>query len=59
MLAEAQSAWSVNIIFRLTDCYFDSAMSYLKMETFMEYWDDLVENNDIDFIMKEGPMANE
>ncbi|MBQ3683934.1 MAG: hypothetical protein II922_12815 [Succinimonas sp.] len=28
-------------------------------ETFMEYWDDLVENNDIDFIMKEGPMANE
>ena len=59
VLAEAQSAWSVNIIFRLADCYFDSAMSYLKMETFMEYWDDLVENNDIDFIMKEGPMANE
>ncbi|MEE3422953.1 MAG: hypothetical protein VZR11_09670 [Succinimonas sp.] len=40
----------MNIIFRLTDCYFDSAMSYLKMETFMEYWDDLVENNDIDFM---------
>lgn len=31
VLAEAQSAWSVNIIFRLTDCYFDAAMSYLKI----------------------------
>ena len=31
VLAEAQSAWSVNIIFRLADCYFDSAMSYLKI----------------------------
>ena len=30
ILAEAQSTWSVNIIFRLADYYFDSAMSYLK-----------------------------
>ena len=29
VLAEAQSTWSVNIIFRLADYYFDSAMSYL------------------------------
>jgi hypothetical protein len=31
VLAEAQSTWSVNIIFRLADYYFDSAMSYLKI----------------------------
>ena len=31
VLAEAQSTWSVNIIFRLADYYYDSAMSYLKM----------------------------
>ena len=31
VLAEAQSTWSVNIIFRLADCYFDSAMSHLKI----------------------------
>lgn len=31
ILAEAQSTWSVNIIFRLADYYFDSAMSYLKI----------------------------
>ena len=31
VLAEAQSTWSVNIIFRLADYYFDSAMSYLKV----------------------------
>lgn len=31
VLAEAQSKWSVNIIFRLADYYFDSAMSYLKI----------------------------
>ena len=29
VLAEAQSTWSVNIIFRLADYFFDSAMSYL------------------------------
>jgi hypothetical protein len=28
VLTEAQSTWSVNIIFRLADYYFDSAMSY-------------------------------
>ncbi|MBQ6503731.1 MAG: hypothetical protein IJI57_07445, partial [Flexilinea sp.] len=32
VLAEAQSTWSVNIIFRLADYYFDSAMSYLTMK---------------------------
>ena len=31
VLAEAQSTWSVNIIFRLADYYYDSAMSYLVM----------------------------
>ena len=31
ILAEAQSTWSVNIIFRLADYYYDSAMSYLVM----------------------------
>ncbi len=31
VLTEAQSTWSVNIIFRLADYYFDSAMSYLKI----------------------------
>ena len=31
VLAEAQSTWSVNIIFRLADYYFDSAMNYLKI----------------------------
>ena len=31
VLAEAQSTWSVNIIFRLADYYFDSARSYLVM----------------------------
>ena len=31
VLAEAQSTWSVNIIFRLADYYFDSAMSYLEI----------------------------
>ena len=31
VLAEAQSTWSVNIIYRLADYYFDSAMSYLVM----------------------------
>ena len=29
VLAEAQSTWSVNIIFRLADYYYDSAMGYL------------------------------
>ena len=29
VLAEAQSTWSTNIIFRLANYYFDSAMSYL------------------------------
>ena len=32
VLAEAQSTWSVNIIFRLADYYYDSAMSYLLMK---------------------------
>lgn len=32
VLAEAQSTWSVNIIFRLADYYYDSAMSYLVMK---------------------------
>jgi len=32
VLTEAQSTWSVNIIFRLADYYFDSAMSYLTMK---------------------------
>lgn len=31
VLAEAQSTWSANIVFRLADYYFDSAMSYLKI----------------------------
>ena len=31
VLAEAQSTWTVNIIFRLADYYYDSAMSYLVM----------------------------
>ena len=31
ILTEAQSTWSVNIIFRLADYYYDSAMSYLVM----------------------------
>lgn len=31
VLAEAQSTWSVNIIFRLADYYFDTAMNYLKI----------------------------
>ena len=31
VLAEAKTTWSVNIIFRLADSYFDSAMSYLKI----------------------------
>ena len=31
VLTEAQSTWSVNIIFRLADYYYDSAMSYLVM----------------------------
>lgn len=31
VLAETQSTWSVNIISRLADYYFDSAMSYLKI----------------------------
>ena len=31
VLAEAQSTWSVNIIFRLADYYFNSAMSYLQI----------------------------
>ena len=29
VLTEAQSTWSANVIFRLADYYFDSAMSYL------------------------------
>ena len=32
VLAEAQSTWFVNIIFRLADYYYDSAMSYLVMK---------------------------
>jgi hypothetical protein len=32
VLAEAQSTWSVNIIFRLADYYYDSVMSYLVMK---------------------------
>ena len=32
VLAEAQSTWTVNIIFRLADYYYDSAMSYLVMK---------------------------
>ena len=32
VLAEAQSSWSANIIFRLADYYFDSAMSLLIMK---------------------------
>ena len=32
ILAEAQSTWSVNIIFRLADYYYDSSMSYLIMK---------------------------
>ena len=32
VLAEAQSTWSVNIIFRLADYYYDSAMSHLVMK---------------------------
>lgn len=31
VLAEAQSTWSVNVIFRLAEYYFDSAMSYLQI----------------------------
>ncbi len=31
VLSEAQSTWSMNIVFRLADYYFDSAMSYLKI----------------------------
>ena len=31
VLAEAQSTWSVNIIFRIADYYFDSAMNYLQV----------------------------
>ena len=31
ILAEEQSTWSVNIIFRLADYYFDSAMGYLEI----------------------------
>lgn len=30
VLAEAQSTWSVNIIFRIADYYFDSVMNYLE-----------------------------
>lgn len=30
VLAEAQSTWSVNIIFRLAEYYFDTVMSYLQ-----------------------------
>ena len=32
VLAEAQSTWSANIIFRLADYYYDSAMSYIVMK---------------------------
>ena len=32
VLAEAQSTWSLNIIFRLANYYFDSVMSYLVMK---------------------------
>lgn len=32
VLAEAQSTWSANIIFRIADYYYDSAMSYLVMK---------------------------
>ena len=32
VLAEAQSTWSANIIFRLAGYYYDSAMSYLVMK---------------------------
>ena len=32
VLAESQSTWSANIIFRIADYYYDSAMSYLVMK---------------------------
>lgn len=48
MLAEAQSTWSANIIFRLADYYYDSVMSYLVMKKADLYSSVKVDINDTD-----------
>lgn len=55
VLAEAQSTWSVNIIFRLADYYYDSAMSYLVVKNADLYSSVKVDIPDVEtFVIRSG-----
>ena len=55
VLAEAQSTWSVNIIFRLADYYYDSAMSYLVAKNMNLYGSVKVDLPDVEaFVIYTG-----